>query len=392
MKNRFALNISVIVAISLLLRYLDFGFIESSSRTSSIVAILIALGVGTYVIFLISEIIEETTAVLRKRTGLAGGLIQAVGTAFPDMIIGVTAALMSIQIFNTNYQLAISYAIIAASATFGSNIYNMGFAAFCIMRQNVANRTHQKTRFLPVVGRTYISPMDDHESRPNLIEINVAIRVIASLSVLTALIAILMVLFGKSPAPAGFVGELYGLKPLIGIGVFATAVAILLKFSKNYSEDFGVQDNFFQKFPTILIWLVLLVCAGSIFLTAETMVEAVNHACILFNIPVVIGGTLAGIIGCLAEMIVVYKFTVNPMGRIGDAVVGVAMDNIITVIGASLVAIMGGIFLGGSSLIVIFVLILTVNMLLVWQVSELKDFYTDHDHFKEKETENVLQL
>lgn len=120
-------------------------------------------------------------------------------------------------------------------------------------------------------------------------------------------------------------------------------------------------------------------------MTAETMVEAVNHGCLLFHIPVVIGGTLAGIIGCLAEMIVVYKFTVNPVGRIGDAVVGVAMDNIITIIGASIVALLGGIFLGGSSLIVIFVLILTVNMLLVWQVSELKDFYTEMDHFKQRD-------
>jgi hypothetical protein len=392
MKNKFVLQITTIIGASLVLRFIDFGFIESESRLFSIIAILIALSVGTYVIFLISEIIEETTVVLRHRTGLAGGLIQAVGTALPDMIVGVTAALMSIQTMSSNYALSISYAIIAASATFGSNIYNMGFAAYCISRQNIANKKHKDIRFIPLLGKTYIKPMDEHECRPNLIEVNTSIRVIASLSVLTALIAILMVMFGKSPSPTGFSGELYGLKPLIGLAVMAIAVTILIKFSKNYSEEFGLKDNFFQKFPTFSIWFLLFICAGSIFLTAETMVEAVSHACILFGIPVVIGGTLAGIIGCLAEMIVVYKFTVNPMGRIGDAVVGVAMDNIITIIGASIVAIIGGIFLGGSSLIIIFMLILTVNMLLVWQVSELKDFYTEMDHFKKGKTQNVTNV
>ncbi len=382
MKNKFVVQIFTIVAASLALRFVDFAFIENESRLYSITAILIALGVGTYIIFLISEIIEETTAVLRKRTGLAGGLIQAVGTALPDMIVGVTAALMSIQTISTNYALAISYAIIAASATFGSNIYNIGFAAYCIFRQNRANKKHQEIKFLPIFGKATLKPMDDHECRPNLIEVNTSIRIIASLSVLTAMIAILMVLFGRSVAPAGFTGELYGLKPLIGLAVLLIAAAILVRFSKNYSEDFGMHDNYFEKFPTAVIWVFLAICAGSIFMTAETMVEAVNHACILFQIPVVIGGTVAGIIGCLAEMIVVYKFTVNPMGRIGDAVVGVAMDNIITIIGACIVATLGGIFLGGSSLIVIFMLILTVNMLLVWQVSELKDFYTDMNHFK----------
>lgn len=392
MKNKFIINIFTIVMVSSLLRFIDFGFIDSPSRVLSIAAILIALGVGTYVIFLISEIIEETTAVLRGRTGLAGGLIQAVGTAFPDMIIGVTAALMSIKAMESNYALAISYAVIAASATFGSNIYNMGFAAFCIWRQNRANKLHKSVPFLPLVSKTRLTPMEHHKNRPNLIEINTAIRVIASLTILTALVAILMVLFGKSPAPAGFDGELYGLKPIIGAGILVAAATILVRFSKNYSEDFGIHDNYFQKFRTITIWAILAICAAGIFMTAETMVEAVNQACHIFNIPVVIGGTIAGIIGCLAEMVVVFRFSINPDGRIGDAVVGVAMDNIITVIGASLVAIIGGIFLGGSSLIIIFVLILTVNMLLVWQVSELKDFYTDHDHFKKKEAENVLQL
>jgi hypothetical protein len=71
----------------------------------------------------------------------------------------------------------------------------------------------------------------------------------------------------------------------------------------------------------------------------------------------------------------VHNFTINPKGRIGDAVVGVAMDNIVTTMGAAIVAIMGGIYLGGNALILIFVLILTLNSTLMWQISKLKNFY-----------------
>jgi len=78
---------------------------------------------------------------------------------------------------------------------------------------------------------------------------------------------------------------------------------------------------------------------------------------------------------CLGEIIVVHNFSVNPSGRIGDAIVGVAMDNIVTITGASIVAIMGGIFLGGSSIIMIFVLILCLNTVLIWQISDLKNFF-----------------
>jgi len=41
--------------------------------------------------------------------------------------------------------------------------------------------------------------------------------------------------------------------------------------------------------------------------------------------------------------------------------------------GAAIVAIMGGIFLGGNSLIIIFVVILASNTVLVQQISRLKN-------------------
>jgi hypothetical protein len=103
------------------------------------------------------------------------------------------------------------------------------------------------------------------------------------------------------------------------------------------------------------------------------MVKAMEVFSHLTHIPFVITGVMAGLIGCFGEMIVVHNFSINPRGRIGDAVVGVAMDNIVTTLGAAIVAIMGGIFLGGNSLILIFVIILTANTLLIEQISKLKN-------------------
>jgi len=71
--------------------------------------------------------------------------------------------------------------------------------------------------------------------------------------------------------------------------------------------------------------------------------------------------------------LVVHNFSVNPKGRIGDAIVGVAMDNIVTTLGAAIVAIMGGIFLGSSSLILIFIIILAANTVLLEQIAKLKN-------------------
>ena len=65
----------------------------------------------------------------------------------------------------------------------------------------------------------------------------------------------------------------------------------------------------------------------------------------------------------------------HPDGRLGDAIVGVSMDNIVTTMGAAIVAIMGGIFLGGNALILIFVIILALNSVLIWQISKLKSYF-----------------
>lgn len=377
-------SIFILLAATIALRFGLYRLLtESYPAYVRVLASIAILLIGTiFVLTRCAEIIEETTDVLSEKTHLAGGLLQSMGTALPDMILGVSAAFISLSIRHTDYARSIDFAIIAAAATFGSNIYNIGHAAWCIWRQNVANTSGRITAMFPYikVGGELI-PMKDHDRKPTFSEFNTANRVLISLTVITTLIAITMVLFGRIASPPGaFSGDLYQLTAPVALFIFSLAVCILIIFRK--AERPGMEtkvitqeENQFRHNSIYILWFALLCAAISILFTAESMVHAIEVLSTISQIPYVIAGTLAGIIGCLGEMIVVHKFSINPNGRIGDAIVGVAMDNIITITGASIVAIMGGIFLGGSSLIIIFVLILGLNSILIWQISDLKNFF-----------------
>jgi len=377
-------NIFILLASTIALRFGLLQLLDTSFplyvRVVSSVAILFIGAI--FVLTRCAEIIEETTEVLSEKTHLAGGLLQSLGTAFPDMILGVSAAFISLSIRETDYARSIDFAIIAAAATFGSNIYNIGHAAWCIWRQNLANSTGQAVDMIPLVKAAgQLTPMKDHTRKPTYREFNTANRVLISLTIITTLIAVAMVLLGRVSSPPGeFSGDLYRLTAPVAYFIFILSVLILIIFRK--TERVGSEtavitygENQFRHNSIYILWFALLCAAVSIFLTAESMVNAIEVISTTAQIPYVIAGTLAGIIGCLGEMLVVHKFSINPNGRIGDAIIGVSMDNIITITGASVVAIMGGIFLGGSSLIIIFVLILCLNSVLIWQISDLKNFF-----------------
>ena len=112
--------------------------------------VVFVLALGGVIIYQVANYIEDITSILKDKTGLAGGLLQAFGTAFPDMALGITAAIVSLSYAGTNQVLAIQYAIVAASTTFGSNIYNIAHAAWCILRQNQANAKRAK------IGRAHV--------------------------------------------------------------------------------------------------------------------------------------------------------------------------------------------------------------------------------------------
>ncbi|MCX6722817.1 MAG: hypothetical protein NT094_01970, partial [Candidatus Staskawiczbacteria bacterium] len=281
-----------------------------------------------------------------------------------------------------DYGMAINFAIIAAATTFGSNIYNIAHAAWCVFRQNVANKKGSSVAMLPgVKAMGKVIPMGDHKRKPSLREIDTSLDILNVLTVLTAFVVISMVIFGQvNNPPVNISGDLYQLIRPVGFVVLFLCIFVMFYFRNTKRdnvlvEELEKEEKYFEKKSTFVILFYLIISGVAILFAAESMVKAVEVFCSITGTPFVVAGVLAGVIGCIGEMIVVHNFTVNPKGRIGDALVGVAMDNIVTTMGAAIVAVMGGIFLGGNSLILIFVIILTLNSILIWQISRLKNYF-----------------
>jgi Ca2+/Na+ antiporter len=369
----------VVVALVLHFAFVPFVF-ESHEVAMRLGAIILIIGIGTYFVMLsVANVIEETTDVLQERTHLAGGLLQAFGTAFPDMVIGIVAAFLSLGFAASDYARAVNYAIVAAAATFGSNIYNILYSAWCVARQTLANKKNHAVAMIPYFLRAGLAtPMHSHGAKPSAREFEITVDVLLALTFLTMAVVVSMVLFGSVPAPGGFEGDLYQLVRPLGFVLFIVCIGIIFKFRKNerrknITPEVAREERYYVRQPSIRIWFDLALAGAAILFAAEAMVKAIESFAQITHIPYVIMGAAAGIIGCLGEMITIHQFVINPKGRIGDAVVGVAMDNIVTTLGASVVAIMGGIFLGGSALILIFVIILTANTILIVKIAKLKE-------------------
>ena len=381
-KNRL-IGITFLLLSALFLRFYLVNFLEESNFLwLRITDVILIIGIGAFVLKEIAEIIEETTEVLSKRTKIASGLLQSLGTAFPDMVLGIVAAVISLSLIKEDYALAINFAIIAAATTFGSNIYNIAHAILCVFRQNVSNEKGVPVLMLPGIKKMgVVTPIKNHQVKPSLKEIDTSLDILNALTILTAIVAISMVIFGQVKNPVSTIsGELYQLIRPVGFIILALCLLIMYYFRKTKRGHILVgeiqsEETYYQKKPTWLILSYLAISGIAILFAAESMIRAVENFATITRTPFVVVGVLAGIIGCIGEMIVVHNFTVNPKGRIGDALVGVGMDNIVTTMGASIVAVMGGIFLGGNSLILIFVLILTLNTILIWQISKLKNYF-----------------
>lgn len=376
------LKILVVAIVAIFLRFFLADFVGSAFpiplRWVAVVVVLV-IGIG-FIMRHVVDVIEATTDVLQERTGLAGGLLQSFGTALPDMIIGIVAALLSVEVRATDYARSVNLAVVAGAATFGSNIYNILYSVWCVSRQNLANRVDQKLSmipFLPQLG--LVTPVRRHHRKPIVKEFTTATSVLVALSVLTAVVAVSMVLFGHvAHLPNGFSGDLYQLIRPVGVVVAALCIGVLYVFRKNERREIASktvrkEERYYEHRSNVRIWSDLAVSAAALYLAAEAMVAAIESLAGLTHMPYVVAGVAAGIIGCVGEMVVIHKFVVNPTGRVGDAIVGVAMDNILTTLGAALVALIGGIFLGGPALLVIFVLILMSNTVLIAQIVELKD-------------------
>lgn len=370
------------VALALLIRFFVVGrILETTSLwwlQAIIILVVFGLGIG-YVFRGTAKVIEETTDVLKDRTKLAGGFLQALGTAFPDMVIGVVAAMLSLRVRNVDYVRAINIAIIAASTTFGSNIYNILHATWCIYRQNLANMKRRAVlMFPPFAAGGSLKPFKEHEIKPSVKELDGAISILAVLTILTAFVAVSMVLFGQVRGVEDKIeGDLYQLIAPVGVVLFILCTLTLYYFRKSSLPELSAEktgeERYYDRQNLWRIWLDLLLSGIAILFIAESMVKTMEVFSHLTHTPFVITGIAAGLIGCFGEMLVVHNFSVHPRGRIGDAIVGVAMDNIVTTLGAAIVAIMGGIFLGSNSLILIFIIILAGNTLLIEEISRMKN-------------------
>lgn len=382
MNNRNqVISISSYIVMAFFLRYAMVGLLASGSAMFKIFSILTIFIIGILVVFRgTAKVIEETTDVLKDRTGLAGGFLQSLGTAFPDMIIGVTAAILSLSFRESDLGRSINLAIIAAAATFGSNIYNIVHAVWCVYRQNLSNfRDKAILMFPPFKIGGSLKPVGSHSVLPSKREMDVAIDILAILTLLTAFVAVSMVFFGQTKASGGEVtGDIYELVRPVGVVLFLLCVGTLYYFRNSERpespiEEVAEEERYYAGQKSIRIWADLILSGVAILFAAESMVRAMEVFAEMTHLPFVLTGILAGIIGCFGEMLVVHNFSINPKGRIGDAIVGVAMDNIVTTLGASIVAVMGGIFLGGNSLIIIFMVILAGNTVLIQQISRLKN-------------------
>jgi len=132
MKRYFSL--AYLLAAAIIIRFLLLPALESSENKFVVIFLGIAILVaGTiFVLTKAADVIEETTEILSERTKLAGGLLQSLGTAFPDMVLGIIAAILSVRYRTTDISRSINYALIASATTFGSNIYNReDFPAAC---------------------------------------------------------------------------------------------------------------------------------------------------------------------------------------------------------------------------------------------------------------------
>ncbi len=383
LKNHF-LSALVLVLVAAALRFILVSYSDAEFGLGvRLVTILVIFSLGAaYVLQGAANIVEETTNILSKRTKLAGGFLQSFGTAFPDMALGVAAAFISLRFSTSDPAKAIHFAVIAAATTFGSNIFNIAHAVWCVFRQNTANALGKALSMFPFTKRGgMVTPMRDHAVKPSLKEIDVAMDIANLLTVLTAGVALSMVLFGKVTSPhASIDGDLYRLIKPVSLVIFVAAAFILYSSRKTHRpespiEEIAAEEQYFEKKSNIVIWLYLFLAGAAILLAADSMVRALESFSEITGLPYIIAGVFSGIIGCLGEIMVVHSYTVNPKGRIGDAIVGVALDNVVTILGASLVGLIGGIFLGGNALIMIFVIIFVLNSALMWQMSKLKNFF-----------------
>jgi len=344
-------------------------------------SIFAAFLVGMVCILKTAPSIGLAAQALKGRTRLAPGLLQAVGTAVPDMVIGVLAAILSLKVLQSDPAKSIHLAMIAGSTTLASNIYNIAYAAWCLWRQNTADRLGRHVLMIPGWKNTgVLTPMSVKHRKPSKAEIDAGISLLTALSVVTALCALSLVIAGKNTgASVELSVDIYRLGRWPAVIILVLCAYLLFAFRKAHGPSLSQTDSERVKIANWKVWLSLLAGGCVLVFSAQAVIAAILESATRASIPVTVAGSVAALIGCLGEMAVIHDFSVHPHGNVMDAVTGVAMDNFVTLIGACSIALLGGIYLGGAEAILIFVCILMANTLLIFQTSRLGNIHTHRD-------------
>jgi len=150
--------------------------------------------------------------------------------------------------------------------------------------------------------------MSQHQNLPKVKELDAAMSVLSGLSVLTAVVAISMVVFGKvAEVPQGMTGDLYRLvRPMGGVilGLCGGLVWYFRKSErgKNAVEKIAQEEKYYHRQPAVVMWGHLMVAGIAILLVAESMIRAVQVVAEISGIPLVVVGVLTGIIGCMEKL------------------------------------------------------------------------------------------
>ncbi len=378
-KKGHKFNLTVLFVLVTTVALLSFFLTQYKHFIWIYIALMLQLFVGIYCIVKTSKIIGAVSQSLKYQTGIAAGVLQAIGTALPDMAIGILAAILSVSEVSGDYYRSVQYGIVAGSTTLGSNIYNILFASWCVWRQDKSNRLKREVLMFPPIKKWgKLTPLSQQELRPSLKEISSSLTLLLILSAITAFVAISVVFSGTIENSSElFQQDIYKFNKGMALFILMACLFFIYEFrkaqlrgnGKDKIDQEGTGSSMFRN------WFSLLVATVILFVSAYMVIEAITRISELTNIPIEVLGMATALVGCLGEMIVIYDFSVHQSGTIIDAITGVTMDNFLTIIGTCFIALIGGIYLGSSAAIIIFIFIMLANTVLIVQTAKLRDEY-----------------
>lgn len=374
------INLVILVVLGTTTRVILIPLMSSSNPLIVFVSMFSAFLLGIYLLRETSKIIQNATAVLKDRTNIMGKLLQPSGAAFSNIIIGVVAAILSWMLTTSDPVKSVNLSILATTTIFGSFAYIIFFAVWCIYRQNVANRKGKIISVVPLTGIAgLIKPIKLHKTNPKMEDFDNIMQIIGYFSFIVSLVTLGIIGFGKIiriSLTTGFYEILLQLSKPFGIVILLVCLGIILKYNKNKpkKEIYDV-DNIYGTLPTSRMLMDLSISIVIITFAAEAIVRSISLFAQLTHTSYLIMGLITAFIACIGEISKIHNHTINPSGKIPESLVNIFINNIVAIMVVSFVTVLGGLFRGNITSLIIFMLILLANTLLTQQVHNLKNYY-----------------